>query len=193
MTEKWHPINLQHPWLREIVLDSLHSDAVYTVETVRKRVIRRGMPLATPLASIFKRMKILPCKSVSVVISDAAHRMFAIFPHDPAITNFENKYCQSFAYRTQACLIRIVQADLIFVSPLRAYEKFGVRARLPIVVMRVLDFEIFQRDQVTFDVNVQKNLKDLYSDPQYIEVCFPRRDRYLEYSDSDDNADVVSV
>lgn len=193
MTEQWHPINLQHLWLREIVLDALDTDAVYTVETVRNRVIRRGMPLVTPLASIFKRMKILPCKSVSVVLSDATHRMFAIFPYSPTILTFENKYCQPFTYRTQACLIRIVQADLVFVSPLRAYEKFGVRARLPMVVMKILEFEIFQRDQVTFDVNVQQNLKDLYSDPQYIEVCFPRRDRYLDHDESDENDDVVSV
>lgn len=196
-----HPINVQHSWLRDEVISALDSCAVYTNNIIKRRVISKTRKVS-PLVSIFKRMKILPNRIVTVVLSDSTHRMFAVFPFEPTIVAFENRYCQPFTHHMQQCLIRVVQADLIFLSPSQVYEMFDVRTGLALAVMKVLDFEIFQRDQVSFDVAVQKNLQDLYRDPHYVELCRPRppaqRARALDQEREEENEeeefdDVVSI
>ena len=118
--------------------------------------------------------------------------MFAIFPFKPTIVNFEDKYKQRITFHTQNILIHIKKANLRFIER-KDYPLYEIPAMgLSMVVLEVLDLEIFQRDQIMLSNKVESTLKFLHNELNY-ELLFGRKwNNAEENNDREDYDDVVS-
>lgn len=167
------PLIFMNSWILESVTKALSKNQHYIGPLIKKKIVNANKVQKSSILKIQKFLKVTDDNSITAVLSDSTHNIFAIFSYNPSIQNFENKYFQRITFHTTNCLILIKMADLEFVLK-NSFEKNYNKAfdhDVDITILKILDFEIFQRDQVFLNDSIQTNLKFIYDDKLYMDMC----------------------
>lgn len=174
-----YPLVLHDSWLLESITKQINKNVKYTNPLIKKNFISPWSISKTPILRILRFLKTTKSSDLTAILSDSTHTMIAIFPFDPTIINFEVRYKHRITYHTPNSLILIKQANLRFVNNVELTNEWGITIddEIDVVVLEVLDLEIFQRDQIMFGVNIENNLQLIYYDKSYVNMCGKSRQR----------------
>ncbi|ABN64335.2 predicted protein [Scheffersomyces stipitis CBS 6054] len=186
------PLVFLQSWLWESVEKCIDPSRRYTSSLIKKNFVDETPRKASPIVRISKFIKVTDNKDLTVILSDSTNLMFAIFPFKPTIVNFEDKYKQRITFHTQNILIHIKKANLRFIER-KDYPLYEIPAMgLSMVVLEVLDLEIFQRDQIMLSNKVESTLKFLHNESNYESLFGRKWNNAEENNDREDYDDVVS-
>ncbi|ODV81481.1 uncharacterized protein CANTADRAFT_3582 [Suhomyces tanzawaensis NRRL Y-17324] len=152
-------------WLYDSICTEISKRSKFNNPIVAKN-FTRDLNLI-PILKINSFIKSTKTNDITAILSDSTHKVFAIFPFKPTIVNFENSYHQRITYHTLNCSIRIKKANLRFASRLEALENYEVDVNMDLIILEILDLEIFQRDQVRADPSYERSLKFVYDEVGY--------------------------
>lgn len=172
--DKEFPLVFLSSWILQAILKRLRSQLNFVGPLVEKNFITASsIDGKVPILRISGFLKVTKDCSLSVILSDATSKVLALFPYHPTILNFEVAYKQRITYHTLKCLIGIRQAHLRFVSNDELKENFGFSqfGDTHVVVLEILDFFIFDRDQIYLGVNIEKKLNFIYWELEYQKEC----------------------
>ena len=168
------PLVFLNSWILQAILKRLRSQPNFVGSLVEKNFITSSsIDGKVPILRISGFLKVTNDCSLSVVLSDATHKVLALFPYYPTILNFEIAYKQRITYHTLNCLIGIKHAHLRFVNNYELKEKFGFSQLddTDVAVLEIIDLFIFDRDQIYLGVNIEKKLNFIYWELEYQKEC----------------------
>lgn len=181
-----YPLVLHESWLADGILKDVANNVNYTNPLVKKEFVGSSSTIRKkPILRILKFLKTTQSSGLTAILADSTHKVLALFPFQPTILNFEIQYKQRITYHTLNSLILIKKANLKFVTKPELACDYGINLEheIDILVLEVLDLEIFQRDQVTLGVNIENSLQLIYYDKRYLNECGQNRYRRSEKVD----------
>lgn len=148
-----------------------------------------------PILRIFKFLNSTSSLGITAILADSKHKILAYFPFRPTIVKFETFYKQRLTFHTANCLITVQQANLKFINKTELHNDYCVDFSndIDIAILEIIDFKIFQRDQVLLHNSIENSLSFLYDDGDYKSLC--RRTTgglFLSSSAMAEDDDVVS-
>ncbi|KAG7662940.1 EST3 [[Candida] subhashii] len=175
------PLILQHNWLANEVIHSIKSTPYSN--TIIKKNFEPTLLKVSPILRICKFLRVTNKNDVTVILADSTHRILAYFPFIPTVVDFENKYCQRITYHTINNLIDIKRANLRFINTNDLERDYGFKEsrNLSIAILEVLEFELYQRDPISFTSDVENKITFVYDDLRYEELC--KSDVNLQFDD----------
>lgn len=173
-----YPIVLLSPWVLHCVLSKVR-DTAYSSSMAVKNFVKYESPNVnnigwTPILRIFRFAKPTDDGALTAVLNDSTHKILALFTSH-CIRQFESNYKQRITYCTTNSLLLVKRANLRFVSLHQLREQFGVIAGLKlrvgteVLIMEVLEVEMFQRDQIRVPATADNSLLFIYDEASYRE------------------------
>lgn len=164
-----NPLILQESWLNKLVLNSVSSTR-YNNRVVLPEII--GKINKAPILRITNFITKTDNNSFSCQFADATNRIYGIIPFE-SIVQFEQKYRRNLTSGTRNNLIVVKLARLVFYGwrEIEALFKQPGLASIDYVALQVLDFEIFLRDNFSFNYAIEDRIRMIYEDPSYIQKC----------------------
>ncbi|CCE83777.1 Piso0_004364 [Millerozyma farinosa CBS 7064] len=170
------PIVFQQSWLLDSVTDVIDSHRTYTSPVIKKHFSNTRDSCNTILR-IIRFLKTTDNNDLTSILADSTHYILAVFPYHPTIFNFEIKYKQRITFYTPNTLIKVKRANLKFINRNDLIQKYASQfdSTADIAILEVLDFDFFQRDQVSLAVQFEKRLQFIYKSPKYVHACSSRK------------------
>lgn len=166
------PIRILESWLFPEVMKSIDPNINYINPIVKKNFQPTVLKI-TFLLRILEFIATIKSNDITAVLSDSTHKILAIFKFDSAIVDFENKNHQRMTCNTVNRVIHIKRANLKFIDIdyINMNFKLTLKGALDIVVLEILEFEVFLVDPFQFDRSTELKLKYLYDEPEYDNLC----------------------
>lgn len=166
------PIRVLSSWLSKDVINSIGQNTNYVNPIVRKNFKPTLMKVSF-LLRILEFISPTESMDITAILSDSTHKILSIFKFDPAIVDFENRYHQRMTYNTVNRIIHIKKANLKFmtIDSINKDFKLNLKGALDIVVLEILDFELFLIDEYRFVNSIESRLEFVYDDPEYDQLC----------------------
>ncbi|EGW31214.1 uncharacterized protein SPAPADRAFT_61793 [Spathaspora passalidarum NRRL Y-27907] len=174
------PFVFQDSWIANEVINSINPSRTYTSPLVRKDFKSTTLKISSILR-ICRFLKTTQSNNITAILADSTHKILAYFPFKPTIVEFENQHCKRITYGTTNNLIDVSRANLLFVNGSELQQDYDLTGSwdFDFVVLEVLEFNIFQSDQITFTLGVENSFKFVYDEPIYQRVCKRREPRNL--------------
>lgn len=169
-------IILQNTWICKSVNRSLQEHGRFSGPVIAHHFINSTSTnhvKETPIVRVFRLLKTTDQKALTAIISDARHTMFAKFPYNPTIVNFEQLYRQRITYMTAGCLFLIKKARLRFATKDEVKQDFDfhISPNIDVVILDIEDFSVFLRDQAILPHEVVAKTNMVYYDKEYYSLC----------------------
>lgn len=176
-----YPIVLLSSWVLESVLSHIRESSAYVGNMVSKNFVKYESPGKcnldwTPILRVFKFTQSTEAGELTAVLNDSTHKILSHFNRE-CVRRFETKHKQRLTYHTTNSLVLVRRANLRFVSLKQLRAQFGVvaglqiNARTEIVVLEVLEVDMFQRDQIRVPASAENTLRFIYAEGDYKKRC----------------------
>lgn len=169
----------QTTWIHKSVIKCLEQHARFGSAEIARNFIHhlhKKHVRETPIVRIYQYLKTTPSRSLTAIVSDATHLILALFPYEPTVVKYEQHYRHRLTYMTEGCLFHITKANLRFATAQEVLDDFdySISSNIQVVVMEIQDFKVFLRDQAILPYEAIANVKMIYYDRDYYDLCGPK-------------------
>ncbi|RLV91010.1 Telomere replication protein EST3 [Spathaspora sp. JA1] len=166
------PFIFQDSWVAHEVISSINPTRAYTSSLVTKDFKPTQLKISSILR-ICRFLKTTESHNITCILADSTHKILAYFPFKPTIVDFENKQCRRITYGTLNNLIDVKLANLRFVNETELQREYNITGvwGCDVVVLEIIEFDIFQSDRLKFTPEVENRFKFVYEENRYEQLC----------------------